>query len=54
MSGCSGSIFLDNSNGAVLGANFMRGRDVVFDVSDERRIHTHTHLDTHTPRHTHT
>jgi hypothetical protein len=33
---CAGAIFLDNGQGAVLGANFMRGNDVVFDLERQR------------------
>ncbi|EWM27330.1 Peptidase aspartic [Nannochloropsis gaditana] len=33
---CAGSVFLDNGSGAVLGANFMRGQDVVFNLDDKQ------------------
>ena len=33
---CAGAVFLDNGSGAVLGANFMRGNDVVFDLDNKK------------------
>lgn len=34
---CAGAIFFENPSGVVLGANFMKGRDVIFDA-EERRV----------------
>lgn len=33
---CAGGVFFENPSGAVLGANFMKGRDVVFDAENRR------------------
>lgn len=33
---CAGAIFLDNGNGVVLGANFMRNKDIVFDLENKQ------------------
>lgn len=43
--GCVGAIFFDSNSGAVLGANFMKDKDVVFnlEVENPKKKSTHTH-----------